>query len=292
MVKPIRKAIFPVAGLGTRFLPATKALPKVMLPIVDKPLIEYAVDEARAAGIEEFIFVTGRGKTAIENHFDYHVELEEALRDNDRHDVVEEMHLSQPEPGQVAYVRQMEALGLGHAVWCARHLINNEPFAVLLADDLILSERPCLVEMVETYEKHGGNVISLMEVPEEDTARYGVVDPGEDDGRLVEVLDLVEKPDPAAAPSNLAIVGRYILQPRIMDYLGLGIIGAGNEIQLTDSMVKLIGDGPFHGLRLKGTRFDCGTKLGFLEANVAFALRRPDMSAAVRAGITRILGEF
>jgi len=291
-VKPIRKAIFPVGGLGTRFLPATKALPKEMLPIVDKPLIEYAVEEARAAGIEEIIFVTGRGKSAIEDHFDAHAELEDVLRDHDRHDMLEEIRLSQPEPGQIVYVRQMEPLGLGHAVWCARYLVDDEPFAVLLADDLILSERPCLVEMVEAYERHGGNLVALMEVPPQDTCRYGVIAPGEDDGRLVEVLDLVEKPQPEAAPSNLAIVGRYILQPAIMDHLGLGVVGAGNEIQLTDSMVKLIGNGPFHGLRFSGTRFDCGTKVGFLEANVAFALQRGDMAAEVRTRITRILDEF
>jgi len=290
-VKPIRKAIFPVGGLGTRFLPATKALPKEMLPVVDKPLIEYAVEEARAAGIEELIFVTGRGKSAIENHFDYHVELEEVLRDHDRQDMLKEIRVSQPEPGQVVYVRQMEPLGLGHAVWCARYLINGEPFAVLLADDLILSDRPCLAEMVEAYEQHGGNVVALMEVDPQDTCRYGVVAPGEDDGRLVDVLDLVEKPQPEAAPSNLAIVGRYILQPTIMDHLGTATVGAGNEIQLTDSMAKLIGNEAFHGMRLSGTRFDCGTKVGFLEANVAYALQRDDMAADVRARISRILDE-
>jgi len=290
-VRPIRKAIFPVGGLGTRFLPATKALPKEMLPIVDKPLIEYAVEEARAAGIEELIFVTGRGKSAIENHFDYHVELEEALRDHDRQDMLKEIRVSQPEPGQVVYVRQMEPLGLGHAVWCARYLINGEPFAVLLADDLILSDRPCLTEMVEAYEQHGGNLVALMEVPSHETSRYGMVTPGADDGHLVEVRDLVEKPQPDAAPSNLAIVGRYILQPEIMNHLGAATVGAGDEIQLTDSMAKLIGDGAFHGMRLSGTRFDCGTKVGFLEANVAFALQRDDMGSDVRTRIGRLLAE-
>ena len=290
-MKPIRKAIFPVGGLGTRFLPATKALPKEMLPIVDKPLIEYAVEEARAAGIEEIIFVTGRGKSAIENHFDYHVELEEVLRDHDRQDMLKEIRVSQPEPGQVVYVRQMEPLGLGHAVWCARYLINGEPFAVLLADDLILSERPCLAEMVEAYEQHGGNLVALMEVLPHETSRYGIVAPGVDDGHLVEVRDLVEKPQPDAAPSNLAIVGRYILQPEIMDHLDGATVGAGGEIQLTDSMAKLIGGGPFHGMRLSGTRFDCGTKVGFLEANVAFALQRDDMGNDVRTRIGRLLDQ-
>ncbi|MGD2052384.1 MAG: UTP--glucose-1-phosphate uridylyltransferase GalU [Acidimicrobiia bacterium] len=290
-MKPIRKAIFPVGGLGTRFLPATKALPKEMLPIVDKPLIEYAVEEAMAAGIEELIFVTGRGKSAIENHFDYHVELEEVLRDHDRQDMLEEIRVAQPEPGQVVYVRQMEPLGLGHAVWCARYLINGEPFAVLLADDLILSARPCLADMVEAYERHGGNLVALMDVPPHETSRYGVVAPGATSGNLVEVRGLVEKPQPEEAPSNLAIVGRYILQPEIMDHLATATAGAGDEIQLTDSMAKLIGTDAFHGVRLSGTRFDCGTKVGFLEANVAFALQRDDMGADVRTRIGRLLDE-
>lgn len=289
-MRPVRKAIFPVGGLGTRFLPATKALPKEMLPIVDKPLIEYAVEEARAAGIEEFIFVTGRGKTAIENHFDVHYELEHTLRERGKTRFLDEVVSANLDPGQVAYVRQMVPLGLGHAVWCARHLINGEPFAVLLADDLIMSDRPTLAEMMEAYEHFGGNIVSLMEVPREETARYGVVAYGADDGKTVEILGLVEKPDPKDAPSNLAIVGRYILQPTIMDYLAVATSGAGNEIQLTDSMEKLIGGAPFHGLRLSGTRFDCGTKVGFLEANVAYALQRDDISAEFRTRINRLLG--
>lgn len=290
-MKPVRKAVFPVGGLGTRFLPATKALPKEMLPIVDKPLIEYAVEEARAAGIEEFVFVTGRGKTAIQNHFDSHFELEFALRDKGREAELSSITESMGEPGQFAYVRQMEALGLGHAVWTARNFIGNEPFAVLLADDLISGEPGALAEMAEVQADRGGNVIALMEVPAEDTARYGVVDPASDDGRVVEVRGLVEKPDPADAPSNLAIVGRYILQPEVLDFLALGERGAGGEIQLTDSMAKMIGAMPFNGMRLSGTRYDCGTKMGFLEANVAFALERDDLGPDVAERIESVLAK-
>ncbi len=280
MFKPVRKAIFPVGGLGTRFLPATKALPKEMLPVVDTPLIEYAVREARDAGIEEFIFVTGRGKTAIEDHFDQHAELEETLRERGKERELEAVRGATPRPGRIAYVRQGEPLGLGHAVWCARRFLGDEPFAVLLADDLIMGSRPALAEMMEVYADHGGNVIALMEVAAADTSSYGVVAPGKDDGRLVEVLDLVEKPHVDEAPSNLAVVGRYILQPELMDHLGRGMRGAGDEIQITDSMQLLIGHQPFHGVRLSGTRFDCGNKIGFLEANVAFALARPDLAGA------------
>ncbi len=288
-MKPVRKAIFPVGGLGTRFLPATKAIPKEMLPVVDKPLIEYAVEEARSAGIEEFIFVTGRGKSAIEDHFDNHYELEQALRERGKEDELAMLEASKLEPGQVVYVRQMSPLGLGHAVWCARNLINDEPFAVLLADDLIKADKPTLREMVEVYEQEGGNVVSLMEVPDDHTSRYGIVDPGEMRGQLVEIKGLVEKPDPVDAPSNLAIVGRYILQPSIMTHLGQGTAGAGNEIQLTDSMLEMIGDSPFNGLRLSGTRFDCGTKAGFLEAGLAYGLARDDLAPNLRE---RLLAVF
>lgn len=288
-MKRVRKAIFPVGGLGTRFLPATKALPKEMLPVVDKPLIEYAVEEALAAGIEELILVTGRGKTAIEDHFDSHYELEQTLSERGKHDELAQINRSKLEPGQVAYVRQMEPRGLGHAVWCARHLINDEPFAVLLADDLIQSDKPTLVEMVEVYEKHGGNVISVMEVPDDATSSYGIVEPGAVNGRIVEVRGLVEKPDPAEAPSNLAIVGRYILQPEVMEYLGRGESGAGNEIQLTDSMLEMVGSSPFNGLRLSGTRFDCGTKAGFLAAGVAFGLARADIASDLRARLSDLI---
>lgn len=290
-MKPVRKAIFPVGGLGTRFLPATKALPKEMLPVVDKPLIEYAVDEARAAGIEEFIFVTGRGKTAIEDHFDNHYELEQTLMERGKRLELDQVNDAKLEPGQVAYIRQMSPLGLGHAVWCARNLINDEPFAVLLADDLILSDKPTLVDMVEAYEQHGGNVVSLMEVPDHHTSRYGIVEPGTSDDRLVEIRGLVEKPDPADAPSNLAIVGRYILQPSVMDYLDTAESGAGNEIQLTDSMMKMVGEGPFNGLRLEGTRFDCGSKVGFLAAGIAYALERDDIGPELRTALTNLLND-
>ena len=287
----VRKAIFPVGGMGTRFLPATKAMPKEMLPVVDKPLIEYAVDEARAAGIDELIFITGRGKAAILDHFDAHYELEAALNARGKSDALASID-RQAEPGDIAFVRQTMPLGLGHAVWCARNLVHDEPFAVLLADDLILSDRPTLADMIEVYEQTGGNVVALMEVPLEETRRYGIVEPGADDGHLVEVLGLVEKPEPEGAPSNLAIVGRYILQPQVMDYLGVGTVGAGREIQLTDSMEKMIGEGPFHGLRISGRRFDCGTKVGFLEANVAYALRRDDLGADLRSRLEAVLAEF
>jgi UTP--glucose-1-phosphate uridylyltransferase len=289
-VKPVRKAIFPVGGLGTRFLPATKALPKEMLPIVDKPLIEYAVDEARAAGIEEFIFVTGRGKSAIEDHFDSNYELEQTLAERDKRQELDQVNQTKLKPGQMAYIRQMSPLGLGHAVWCARNLINEEPFAVLLADDLIQADKPTLVELVEVYEAHGGNVVSLMEVPDHHTSRYGIVEPGESNGRLVEIQGLVEKPAPADAPSNLAIVGRYVLQPSVMHHLSRADTGAGNEIQLTDSMMKLVGQEPFNGLRLEGTRYDCGDKAGFLTAGVAYALARDDMAGEVRERVGRLLG--
>ena len=262
-----------------------------MLPVVDKPLIEYAVEEALSAGIEEFIFVTARGKSAIEDHFDSHYELERTLSERNKNTELAQISQSKLNPGQIAYVRQMHPLGLGHAVWCARNLVGNEPFAVLLADDLIMADKPTLVEMVEVYEEHGGNVVSLMEVPREQTSRYGVVTPGAIDGPLVEITGMVEKPDPADAPSNLAVVGRYILQPEVMDYLGEGKSGAGNEIQLTDSMLELVGQSPFHGLRLSGRRFDCGSKIGFLEAGIAYGLDREDLGPELRDRIGRLLSE-
>jgi len=282
MIQRVRKAIFPVGGLGTRFLPATKSMPKEMLPVVDKPLIQYAVEEARAAGIEEFIFVTGRGKSAIEDHFDHSYELTATLNERGKQKELQAIRETLPEPGQVAYTRQQEPLGLGHAVWCARHMVMNEPVAVLLADDLILAEVPCLKQMVEAYERLGGNMVAVMDVPRPQTAAYGVVAPGRRDGRLVEVKGLVEKPKPEAAPSTYAVIGRYILQPRVFEHLGRLERGAGNEIQLTDAMARIIGDGPFHGYDFAGRRFDCGTRVGFLEANVAFALGRPDMRDRVK----------
>jgi len=286
-MKPLRKAIFPVAGLGTRFLPATKAIPKEMLPVVDKPLIQYAVEEAKAAGIEQFIFVTGRGKSAMEDHFDLAIELNDTLRRRSKQPELDAATTMIPPPGDIICVRQQEAKGLGHAVWCARHLVGDEPVAVLLADDLILAEKPCLQQMAEAHGKVGGNVVAVMEVPPEQTSRYGVLDPGREDGRLVAVNGLVEKPKPAAAPSRLAIVGRYILEPRLFAMLDRHDVGAGGEIQLTDAMARLIGGGPFHGYRFAGERFDCGDKAGFIEATIAFGLRHPVLGGAVREIVER-----
>lgn len=282
MTKRVRKAIFPVGGLGTRFLPATKALPKEMLTVVDKPIIQYAVEEAKAAGIEEFIFVTGRGKTAIEDHFDYSYELSETLHKRNKYQELAEISSWMPMPGQVAYTRQQEPLGLGHAVWCARHLVGNEPVAVLLADDMILSDTPCLKQMVDHYDANGGNLLAVMEVERQMTKSYGVVAPGTNRGGLIEVKGLVEKPEPENAPSNLAVIGRYILQPEVFGHLERFERGAGGEIQLTDAMAKLIGNQPFHGVLFDGRRFDCGTRVGFIDANIAFALKRPDMVDRMR----------
>jgi UTP--glucose-1-phosphate uridylyltransferase len=276
-MKRVRKAIFPVGGLGTRFLPATKAMPKEMLPVVDKPLIQYAVEEASAAGIEDFIFVTGRGKTAIEDHFDYSHELHQTLVERSKTKELESIANLLPVPGQVVYLRQQEPLGLGHAVWCARRLVEEEPVAVLLADDLIQAPVPCLKQMIDAYGEVGGNIVAVMDVPREQTGRYGVLKTGNDDGRLVEVKGLVEKPKPADAPSTACVIGRYILQPEIFRELDLQETGAGNEVQLTDAMARLIGRQAFHGLRFSGRRFDCGDKAGFVEATIAFALAHPDI---------------
>lgn len=287
MVKPVRKAVFPVAGLGTRFLPATKAIPKEMLTVVDKPLIHYAVDEARAAGIEQFIFVTGRGKSVIEDYFDYSQELEEALLARQKTAELEAIRAGMPEPGQIAYTRQQSPLGLGHAVWCARDLVGDEPFAVVLADDLVLAEAPCLRQLVDVYADTGGNVVAVMEVPRKETSRYGVLEVGADDGRLAEVKGLVEKPDPASAPSTLSIIGRYILRPEVFGYLSDQDPGGNDEIELTDALARMIGKAPFHGVRFEGVRFDCGTKIGFLQANLAFALSRDDLRDEVAAFLGR-----
>jgi UTP--glucose-1-phosphate uridylyltransferase len=281
--KKLRKAVLPVAGLGTRFLPATKALAKEMLPVVDKPLIQYAVEEARAAGIEQFCFITGRGKTALIDHFDIAYELEATLRQRDRTETLAELEAMRIQPGSLLSVRQQEPHGLGHAIWCARAFIDNEPFAVLLPDDLILSDTPCMKQLADIYEQTGGNVVAVVDVPREHTARYGILKTGADDGRMVEVQGLVEKPAPDVAPSTLSIIGRYILLPEIMGHLETLERGAGNEIQLTDGMAKLIGNQPFHGLRYEGKRFDCGDKIGFIEAQIAFALKRPELVDAVRA---------
>ena len=290
MHRPVRKAVFPVAGLGTRFLPATKAMPKEMLPVVDKPLIHYAVEEAKAAGIEEFFFVTSRGKSAIDDHFDRAIELEAALRERGKTELLAELEARLPEPGQMAYTRQQTPLGLGHAVWCARTLVGDEPFAVLLADDLMVCDKPCLAQMVEAYAETGGNLAAIIEVPRAHTSRYGVLDVVSDDGSLVRAKGVVEKPDPAEAPSSLTIIGRYIIQPEVFGHLSNAEPGSGGEIQLTDALAKLIDDGQaFHGFRFNGKRFDCGDKLGFLEATVALGLRHPELGAGLHEILTSYL---
>src|SRR5689334_1198561 len=280
MASRVRKAVFPVAGLGTRLLPATKSIPKEMITIVDQPLIQYAVDEAREAGIEQLIFVTGRGKSALVDYFDQAFELEATLKaKGKRLDVLE---CSDARFGEVVSVRQQQPLGLGHAVWCARDIVGDEPFAVLLPDELMVGRPGCLKQMVEAYEKVGGNIVAALEVPEEETHKYGVVDPGESDGRLTEIRGMVEKPAPGTAPSNLMLPGRYILQPEVMRALDAQETGAGGEIQLTDAMAKLIGTQPFHAYRFDGQRYDCGSADGFVIANLAMALERGDVGPAVR----------
>lgn len=287
MVQRVRKAVFPVGGMGTRFLPATKAMPKEMLPVVDKPLIQYAVEEAKSAGIEEFIFVTGRGKSSIENHFNHSIELANILNKRGKTFEAQLVEGSILEPEQVVYTRQQKPLGLGHAVWCARELVGNEPFAVLLADDLVQAEIPCLTQMLTAFERTGGNIVAVMDVPKEHTDRYGIVDMGAENGSLVEVKGLVEKPRPDKAPSTLSVIGRYVLLPEVFDYLEKKKKGAGDEIQLTDSMAKMIGKSPFHGLKFEGHRFDCGDKAGFFEANLAFALSRDDLRDEVSSIIKK-----
>lgn len=284
----VRKAIFPVGGLGTRFLPATKAMPKEMLPVVDKPLIQYAVDEAIAAGIEELIFVTGRNKTAIEDHFDHSFELETTLANKGKEKALKIVRDMVNLPGTVSYVRQQEPKGLGHAVWCARNFVNDEPVAVLLADDLILGA-PALKEMIDAYQ--GGNMVAVMEVPLEDSPSYGMITPGSEMGALVEINGLVEKPAPEKAPSNLAVVGRYIIEPSVFTALETAKIGAGGEIQLTDALATQIGNAPFYGLKFSGTRFDCGSKLGFLQASLAFARQHPELKDRVNTWLQSEMGK-
>ena len=286
--KPIRKAVFPVAGLGTRFLPATKAIPKEMLPIIDRPLIQYAVDEAREAGIEQLIFVTGRGKTAIVEHFDHAFELEATMTGRDKSlDVLEPTRI---QPGNLVTVRQQVPMGLGHAIWCARAIVGDEPFAIFLPDELMIGQPGCMKQMVEAYDLVGGNLISVLEVPEAEVSSYGVIAPGKQDGALTEVLGLVEKPKRGDAPSNLIISGRYILQPEVMRVLESQQAGAGGEIQLTDAMARMIGEQPFHAVTFAGKRYDCGSKTGFVEATLAIALEREDMRNEVRAMAKRLLG--
>ncbi len=283
MKQRVRKAVFPVAGLGTRILPATKAMPKEMLTVVDRPLIHYAIEEAKAAGIEQFYFVTGRAKSAIEDHFDHAFELETTLRERGKDAQLKELRSWLPPAGHVAYTRQQQPLGLGHAVWCARHLIGDEPFAVLLVDDLMVGEPPALKQMMDAYEQTGGNIVAVVEVPREQTNRYGVLDIVEDNGTLVRARGVVEKPDPAEAPSNLTIIGRYIIQPEVFEHLEKTKPGAGNEIQLTDGLAALIAEGqPFYGFRAAARRYDCGDKLGYLEATVAVGLEHPELGAGLR----------
>ncbi len=286
-IKPLRKAVFPVAGLGTRFLPATKAMPKEMLTVVDKPLIQYAVEEALEAGIEQIIFVTGRGKGALEDHFDISYELEDTMRARGKSlDVISGIRMK---PGSPVYVRQQEPLGLGHAVWCAREIVGDEPFAVLLPDELMVGKPGFMKQMVEAYNKVGGNVIGALEVPDSETDKYGIISPGAIDGRLTEVTALIEKPKRGTAPSNLMIPGRYILQPEVMRILETQEKGAGGEIQLTDAMAQLIGNQPFHGFTFDGQRYDCGDKGGYIQANLAIALSRDDIGPGVRAFAERLL---
>ncbi|WP_298809988.1 UTP--glucose-1-phosphate uridylyltransferase GalU [uncultured Sphingomonas sp.] len=280
-IKKVRKAVFPVAGLGTRFLPATKAMPKEMLTVVDKPLIQYAVEEALEAGIEQIIFVTGRGKGALEDHFDISYELEATMRERGKS--LSLIDGIRQQPGSPVYVRQQEPLGLGHAVWCAREIVGDEPFAVLLPDELMVGRPNFTAQMVEAYNQVGGNVIGALEVADEETSKYGIISPGKVEGRLTEVTALVEKPAKGTSPSNLMIPGRYILQPEVMRILDRKEKGAGGEIQLTDAMAQLIGEQPFHGFTFDGERYDCGDKAGFIQANLALALARDDIGPAVRS---------
>lgn len=278
MKRKVTKAIFPVAGLGTRFLPATKSIPKEIMTLVDRPLIQYAIDEARAAGIKEFIFVTSRGKSALEDYFDRAPELESALERSGKQALLDVLKSTDMESGAIAYIRQHQALGLGHAVWCARRLIADEPFAVMLPDDVIAAEKPCLQQMIEAYAETGGNMVAAMEVPPAKASAYGVLDIAEDKGAIVSVKGMVEKPKAEEAPSNLAVIGRYILTPGVMRNLDRMKSGAGGEIQLTDAIAEEIGGkAGVYGYRFEGERFDCGSKAGFLQATVAFGLARPDL---------------
>ena len=277
MRKKVIKAVFPVAGLGTRFLPATKSIPKEIMTLVDRPLIQYAIDEARAAGIKEFIFVTSRGKSALEDYFDDAPELEAALKKKGKTDLLEALRDTNMDSGAIAYVRQNRPQGLGHAVWCARRLIADEPFAVLLPDDVIAIEKPCLQQMIEAYAEVGGNMVAAMEVPPEKASSYGVLDVAEDMGSVVRAKGMVEKPAPGTEPSNLAVIGRYILTPKVLTNLNRMKQGAGGEIQLTDAIAEEVENGTVHGFRFRGQRYDCGSKAGFLQATVAFGLARPDL---------------
>ena len=288
--KKITKAIFPVAGMGTRFLPATKSVPKEIMTLVDRPLVQYAIDEARAAGIKEFIFVTSRGKGALEDYFDHSPQLEQELRKKGKDELLEVLKSTNMDSGAIAYIRQHKALGLGHAVWCARRLIGNEPFAVILPDDVIAAEKPCLQQMVEAYAESGGNMVAAMEVPPERTSAYGILDISKEDGPLVKVKGMVDKPKAGDAPSNLAVIGRYILSPGVLNNLNKMKKGAGGEIQLTDAIAQDIErEDNVYGFRFRGQRFDCGSKSGFLQATVSFGLSRPELRDDLRAYLQGIV---
>lgn len=290
MNRKVSKAVFPVAGMGTRFLPATKSIPKEIMTLVDRPLIQYAIDEAREAGIEEFIFVTSRGKSALEDYFDAAPQLEDTLQRKGKTHLLEELKKTDMPSGAIAYVRQREALGLGHAVWCARRLIGDEPFAVVLPDDVIASDKACLAQMVEAYQETGGCMVAAMEVPNDKVSSYGVLDVAEDRGAIVKAKGMVEKPKAADAPSNLAVIGRYILPPSVLDHLNDMKSGAGGEIQLTDAIAQEINQEPgVHGFRFQGQRFDCGSKAGYLQATVAFGLARDDLSEELHAFLMDIM---
>ncbi|MEO0912528.1 MAG: UTP--glucose-1-phosphate uridylyltransferase GalU [Pseudomonadota bacterium] len=292
MKRKVSKAVFPVAGLGTRFLPATKSIPKEILSLVDRPLIQYAIDEAREAGIQEFIFVTSRGKSALEDYFDRAPELEQKLKDKNKTALIEALDQTNMDSGAIAYVRQHEALGLGHAVWCARRLIGNEPFAVLLPDDVISADTGCLKQMVEAYEETGGNMVAAMQVARSNISSYGVLDIAEDKGSVVTVKGMVEKPAVEDAPSNLAVIGRYILTPRVLNNLNQMKRGSGGEIQLTDAIAKEISESnDVTGFRFQGQRYDCGSKAGFLQATVAFGLERPELRDEFRAFLTDMVAQ-
>ena len=289
MALTVRKAVLPVAGLGTRFLPATKAMPKEMLTVVDRPLIQYAIEECLAAGIDEFVFVSGRNKGVLEDHFDHAYELEATLEQRKKAVELKQTQAATIKPGNAIFTRQQKPLGLGHAVWCARSWIGNEPFAVLLPDELTIDTPSCIGQLVQAHEKTGGSVVAVMEVPREQTKSYGIAAVRNESGNLSEIVGMVEKPKPEEAPSNLALIGRYVLLPEVFDHLDRHETGAGGEIQLTDAMAKMIGESPFHALRYAGQRYDCGSRLGFLEANVAVALHRADTSADTRALLARML---
>ena len=285
----VKKAVFPVAGLGTRFLPATKAMPKEMLPVVDKPLIQYAVEEALSAGIEEIIFVTGRRKEALEDHFDRSCELEHTLMLRNKESLLLELESLVPESGTIIYTRQSEPLGLGHAIWCSRHAVGNEPFAVLLADDLVKTEQPVLAQMLAQFEAVQSSIVAIEEINPDQTEKYGILDVENTNNSLLKIKGMVEKPPPDKAPSNLAIIGRYILMPEIYAQLGRKERGAGGEIQITDAMANLLKDQPIYGYRFEGRRFDCGSKAGFQMANLAYALDRPEIKKTLVPFITEYL---